>query len=50
MKVNSRLVIPIKLLFHASKDAEVDKRNIKPWLGDKNSGSRDGDVPSLFSE
>ena len=43
-------MIPIKLLFHASKVAEVDKRNLGPWLGDKNSGSRDGDVPSVFSE
>ena len=50
VKAGGRPVIPIELLFHASKDAEVDKRNIKPWLGDKNSGSRDGDVPSLFSE
>lgn len=28
----------------------MDKRNLESWLGDKNSGTRDGDVLSVFSE
>ena len=49
VKASGRPVVPIERLFHTSKDVEAEKKNFEQWLGDIDSGSRDGDVPLVFS-
>ena len=49
VKAGGRPVVPIKLLFHTSKDVAAGREELAPWLGDTDSGSRDGDVPPVFS-
>ncbi|OXV12135.1 hypothetical protein Egran_00105 [Elaphomyces granulatus] len=49
VEAGGRPVVPIELLLHTSKDAEVDRENFGPWLDDTLSRSRDGDVLPVFS-
>ncbi|CAJ2508712.1 Uu.00g137380.m01.CDS01 [Anthostomella pinea] len=49
VKAGGRPVVPLEFLLHAAKDAGADTEQFEPWLGDTNSGHRDGDVAPVFS-
>ncbi|MCJ1425041.1 hypothetical protein MMC29_002929 [Sticta canariensis] len=49
VKAGGRPMASFELLLDTLKDVEASREMLRPWLGDKDLGSRDGDVPPAFS-
>lgn len=49
VKAGGRPVVSFELLLDTFKDAGASKEILRRWLGNIDSGSRDGDVPPAFS-
>lgn len=49
VKSGGRPVVPLELLLHTAKGAEVGNEKLQMWLGDTKWGRYDGDVPPVFS-
>ncbi|KAI9671162.1 MAG: hypothetical protein M1817_003669 [Caeruleum heppii] len=49
VKAGGRPVMSFELLLHNSKDAKANREGLEPWLSDTDPGSRDGNVPPVFS-
>lgn len=49
LKAGGRPALSLTLLLEASTDAEILREKLRPWLGAKDPGSQDGNLPPIFS-